>query len=163
MHEESNMIENNDPAPAPPVFQIDSAEKANWLIRRLVECRTYAERARAFSERECRRAEREEQMLMARFARQLEEWLAEELRRRGGRRKSLALPAGTVGIRRVGPKLVIENKEAVLRWAKTHVPDAVVVTERLLKSRLNEVMEATGLIPEEGAHVEPSQERLFVR
>src|SRR4051794_429772 len=107
MSDKSSIIENEAPPTAPPVFEIDSAERANWLVRRLVECRAYSERARAFAERERRRAEREERLLMARFAHQLERWLVQQLGRQCGRGKSVELPAGVVGLRRVKPKLVI--------------------------------------------------------
>ncbi len=162
MRKAIDMKERGTNASALP-FEIDSPEKASWLVRKIVECRLYGTRAKAFAEREQCRAAREEQALWQRFGGQLEAWVQHMIAASGGRRKSVSFPAGTVGYRRVGPKLIVEDKEAVLRWAKEHVPDAVVVTERLLKAKLNEVMETTGLIPDEGVHFEPATERLFVR
>src|SRR5688500_10586408 len=111
-------------------FVIDSPERANWLVRKIVECRQYAARAREFAEREQRRAAREERTLLYLFGRQLETWAAWEIAARGGRQKSISLPAGTVGYRTVGPKLVIDDEAVALAWARQHVPEAVVTTER---------------------------------
>src|SRR5688572_26051871 len=83
-------------------FVIDSAERANWLLRKIVECRAYGQRAREFAEREQRRAAREEKRLLWRFGRQLEAWAAGEIAKSGGRLKSVALPAGTLSYRRLG-------------------------------------------------------------
>ncbi len=146
---------------APP-FEINSAERANWLVRKLVECRQYAARARDFAGREQRRAAREERTLMWLFGRQLEAWTARQIAADGGRRKSISLPAGTVGYRRVAAKLVVDDEAVVLAWAKRQLPEAVVGTERLSKAVLDDVMKTTGVIPPEGAHVAAASEDFYV-
>ncbi len=80
-----------------------------------------------------------------------------------GRRKSLNLPAGVVGFRAIGPNLLIDDEEPVLRWAKEHCASAVVVVERLSRSALKSHFVATGELPEAGAHVEPSAEKFYIR
>lgn len=149
--------------PLTPHFVIDSEERANWLVRKIVECRAYGIRAREFAEREQRRAAREEKRLLWRFGRQLEAWAAGEIAKTGGRLKSVALPAGTLSYRRLGPRLIVDDEVAVLNWAREHCPEAVVTTERVSRTALAEMMRATGVMPDEGAHVEPATERFHIK
>jgi hypothetical protein len=65
--------------------------------------------------------------------------------------------------RRVNPRLVVDDEVAVLNWAREHLPQAVVSTERLSKSALDEAMRTTGIIPSEGAHVVPEARRFYIR
>ena len=123
-----------------------TAERANWLVRKILDCRAYWIRAKAFAEREQRRAAREERTLMWLFGRQLEAWAAQEISASGGRAKSIQLPAGILGFRLVGPRLVIDDEAVVTAWAKQHLPHAVVTSERLVKAVLDDAMENTGLI-----------------
>ena len=163
MHDDINVVQQIADAPAVTPFEIDSAQRANWLLRKLLESRAYGAKARAFAEREQRRAIRDEQWLMHLFGRQLEAWVANEIAARGGRVRSVSLPAGTTGHRRVGPRLVIDDGPVVLAWAKQHMPNAVVTTPRLSKKALTEEMQRTGVIPSEGAHVEAAGERFYIR
>jgi hypothetical protein len=147
----------------PKAFAIDSPESANWLVRKIVEARQYASRVKAWAEQEQRRAERDEKALMFLFGRQLEAWAAGEITALDGKRKSLALPSGTVGFRKTPSKLVIDDEDTVLRWARTNCPRAVVVMEKLSKSALEYHAQETGEIPASGAHIEPVSDRFFIR
>ena len=62
-----------------------------------------------------------------------------------------------------GPRLVIDNERTVLLWAKLNCPSAIAVVEKLSKSVLDEQMEKTGVVPEEGIHVEPERQKFFIR
>ena len=147
----------------PKAFCIDSEDRANWLVRKIVAARDYSERVKAWCEQEQRRAAREEQTLLFLFGRQIERWARSEVAKLRGMRKSLRLPAGSVGFRSVGPRLVVDDERAVLQWAKVHLPDAVVVTEKLSKSVINEHAEKLGVIPDEGIHMEPASEKFFIK
>jgi hypothetical protein len=147
----------------PKAFAIDCEEHANWLVRRIIMARAYASRVKQYAEQELRRAEREEQTLLFLFGRQIEAWAQSEIAQFKGRRKSLALPAGTVGFRKIAAKLVIDDEKVVLVWAKENCPSAVVVIEKLSKSVIDEQMRATGVVPDAGAHVEPEAERFYIR
>lgn len=147
----------------PKEFCIDSEERANWLVRKIIAARDYAVRVKTWSEQEQRRAAREEQTLMFLFGRQIEAWAKYEIDKLKGRRKSMNLPAGAVGFRSVSARLVVDDEAAVLAWARFHLPDAVIVTEKLSKSVINEHAEKLGLIPDEGVHIEPVSERFFIR
>lgn len=147
----------------PKDFCIDSEERANWLIRKIVAARSYSEHVQAWCEQEQRRAAREEQTLLFLFGRQIEMWAKSEIAKLKGKRKSLNLPAGCIGFRSVSPRLIVDDEGAVLRWAKIHLPDAVVITEKLAKSVINEHAEKEGVIPDEGVHLEPASEKFFIR
>ncbi len=157
--ESENQIVETEPA----LFEINSPERANWLVRKIVECRAYGARARDFAEREQRRAAREEKRLLWRFGRELEAWAASVIARSGGRPRSVSLPAGTLSYRRVGPRVVVDDAAAVLKWAREHGPEVIVTTERVSKQALAELMKATGVVPPEGAHIEPETDRFHIR
>jgi len=147
----------------PKKFCIEDESTANWLVRRVQSARQYSVRVREWADQEVRRAEREETTLMFLFGRQIEMWAKSEIEKLKGKRKSINLPAGAVGFRSVGPRLVVDDEGLVLKWAKHHLPSAVVVTERLSKSVINEHVEKVGEIPDEGVHVEPAAEKFYIR
>lgn len=146
----------------PKEFCIDSEERANWLVKKIIAARDYSERVKSWCEQEQRRAAREEQTLLFLFGRQIEAWAKSEIAKLR-KRKTLSLPAGAVGFRSVGPRLVIDDEAVVLSWAKANLPDAVVVTEKLSKAVINEHAEKVGVIPDEGVHLEPASEKFFIR
>jgi Bacteriophage Mu Gam like protein len=146
----------------PKQFAIEDEKSANWLVRKITNARAYAERVKAFAEQELRRAEREERTLLFLFGRQIEMWAKSQIEKLHNR-KSLSLPGGEVGYRTIAPKLVIDNEEFVLAWARQNCQQAVIVTENLSKSKLNEYFKTTGSVPEGGAHVEPEMERFYIK
>ncbi|HSI34764.1 MAG: host-nuclease inhibitor Gam family protein [Phycisphaerae bacterium] len=145
---------------APHEFHVTDDASANWVVRRIVEARAYLARIKDWAERETRRVQREEEFFFRRFGEELEAWARSQLR---GRRKCVALPAGRIGFRRAAAKLTVTNPEAVLRWARKHCPEAVIVIERLSKSALNKRFKQDGEVPDAGAHVEPEREAFYVR
>jgi hypothetical protein len=147
----------------PKQFAIVDEDTANWLVRKINSARAYAASVKDFAERELRRAAREEQTLFFLFGRQIEAWARHEIEKLNGRRKSVSLPGGCIGFRKLAAKLVIDDEKVVLSWAKQNCPNAVVVTERLSKSALDDLVETTGVIPDGGAHVEPESERFYIK
>ena len=147
----------------PERFAITDEQTANWLVKKVVAAREYAERVKKWADQEIRRAEREERTLMYLFGRQLEKWAGDEIQKLNGKRKSLALPGGTVGFRTSNTCLQIDDERAVLSWAKENCPTAVTVMEKLSRSVLTEYFEKTGEIPDGGAHVAPAAEKFFIR
>jgi hypothetical protein len=157
----------DDDAHAPPDlperFAVRDESSANWVVRKIVEARAYQARIKDWAERETRRIEREEEFLVRRFEGELARWATTAMKAFKGKRKCVSLPAGRIGFRKVGAKLVIDDKDAVLRWAKRHLPAAVVLIERLDKIMLNKQFKGQGEVPATGAHVEPAGERFYVR
>lgn len=147
----------------PKQFAIADQKSANWLVRKIVHAREYAARVKVWAEQEQRRAIREEMTLLFLFGRQVEEWSRAEIAKLNGKRKSINLPAGSVGFRSLAAKLVIDDEARVLTWARLNLPQAIVVTERLSKTVINEHTEKTGVIPDSGVHIEPAAERFFIK
>jgi hypothetical protein len=147
----------------PRHFEIVDEKTANWLVRKIVAAREYGERVKEWAERERRRADREEHTLTFLFGRQIETWAKTEIEKLNGRRKSLCLPAGTVGFRSQPSRLVVDDDAAVILWAKKECPAAIVVVEKLSRSILNDHFGQTGEVPEHGAHVERDAETFYIR
>lgn len=121
------MTEAADLPQASPQFEVTDAHSANWLVRRIVEARGYAERVQEWAAAELRRAKREEAFLLARYGHQAEQWLREELRKARGRRRSMSLPAGTMGLRSVPPRLEVVDQRQALEWCCANLPGAVMM------------------------------------
>jgi hypothetical protein len=150
--------------PAPPeTFQVNDEASANWVVRKVVEARAYAERVAEWAERERRRAQHEEAFFLMRYGPQLQAWCRSEIAKLKGRRKSLNLPAGCAGFRSAPAKLVIDDEAVVLTWAKAECPKAVVVTEKLSRTELNAHFDRTGEVPDAGAHVQDAQDNFYIR
>ena len=166
MHSLEENISNDlgpNGAPASDEFRVCDESSANWVVRKVVEARAYAERVKRWADHEIRRAEQDEERLMYLFGSQLHAWVASEVARFGGRRKSLNLPAGRVGFKKLGMKLVIEDIQAVLQWAKTACPAAVIVKERLDKALLDDHVRRTGALPDHGVSIRPTCDLFFIR
>jgi hypothetical protein len=171
----------------PATFHVDDEAKASWVVRKIVEVRAYATRVEQWAEQELRRAERDELWLMRRFGSELEQWLRAELQRRGGRSRSVPLPAGTIGLRRQPPKLELTDELAVVVWAERNFPDCVRVTveaegaaardlagwqrqheqdarmrRQVLREPLNRYFSENGELPE-GAQLSGGEDRLYVK
>jgi hypothetical protein len=171
----------------PEAFQVNNAATASWVVRKIVEARAYGIRVKQWAGRELCRAERDELWLMRRFGPELESWLRAELQRRGGRSRSVPLPAGTVGLRRQAAKLDLVDDSAVLAWAELHLPECVRVTveadgpfarelaqwqrqhdtdarirRQVMREPLNRYVSESGELPE-GATLSGGEDRLYVK
>ena len=144
----------------PPLFAVRDEESANWVIKKVTEAEAYAKHVREYADREIARALRDKEWFLQRFGPELESWTATQIA--GGRRKSVALPAGVAGFRMQPAKLVVRDEAAAMTWARKNAPAAVVTTERLSKSALNEHLAKVGEVPD-GAVVEPAHDSFFIR
>ena len=162
--DETAMLAAEDATDLPQVrdgFEVRDASTASWVVRRINEARAYAKRVECWAEREIRRARRDEDHLVFRFGQQLQGYAAGEIAKLRGHRRSICLPGGTLGYRRVGPTLVFDNPETVLAWAKSQCPNAVVVKEQVSKSVVNRHVETTGEIPD-GAHIDVGRDKFYI-
>lgn len=143
-------------------FDVHDEASANWVVRRIVEARQYAERVKAWADGELRRARREEEFFLFRYGIQLQEWLRSEMARRDDRRKSLCLPAGTLGFR-VSPRgSEITNEQELLVWCRTVLPSAVKVRESVSKQVILEYVEQTGEVPD-GFEITAGTEVFYIK
>jgi len=170
----------------PEAFAVKDAASANRVIRRIVEARRYADHVRAWAAMEIRRAERKEQFFLQRYGGQLEAWAHGEIRSRGGERRSIGLPGGTIGFRREHPHLLIRDENELVAWCRTHLRDAIAleinatgddaeqlrrwhrenrshasVSESICKSVLEQHLSTTGECPN-GAEI-ATGEKFFVK
>ena len=159
----ANGDEQTEPAPPPDVpdsFSVDDAKSANWLVRKIIEARSYADHIKEWAALELRRAEREERFFLDRFGHQLEAWARQQIS--GSRRKSLKLPAGTVGFRTESSKLDVVNEEKLIGWCRKSLPGALRIETHVLKSLVKDHFQQTGECPD-GVDVAGGQERFYVR
>ena len=175
------------PVIVPECFVIDDAQKASWVVRKIVEARKYGGRVQQWCERELRRAEQEEEWLLRRFGMELGVWAKGELDRVGGRRRSLNLPGGTVGFRLRPARVEVVDEQVALAWCRSHLPIALKVTveandqhglellrwhgqhaedsrlrQYVLREALNRHVQETGEVPD-GAGVRPAADQFYVR
>jgi hypothetical protein len=141
----------------PKQFEINDPKSANWLVKKIIAAREYAIHVRRWADLEVRRSEREEQCLLYLFGRQIETWAKVEVTKLGGRRKSVSLPGGTLAFRVQKAHLVVDDETRLMEWARINCPDAIQVTERLVKTPVNDHFVATGELPD-GARIEPEKE-----
>ena len=125
-------LKDDLPPSVPEAFSVRDAGSANWVVRRIVEARRYAEHVRAWAAVELRRAERDEQFFLQRYGGQLEAWARAEIVARGAHRRSVGLPAGTIGFRRERPHLLIQDAAALMNWCRTRLLDAFIVEIKAL-------------------------------
>ncbi|HEV7301640.1 MAG TPA: hypothetical protein VGN72_19920 [Tepidisphaeraceae bacterium] len=168
-------------------FVIDNEHAANWFVRRIRELRDYVDRVECWSTTEVARSRRREAYLFERYGGQLENWLRRRLVDEGGRRRSINLPAGSVGLRATPAKLTVVDETALLQWVKQNMMDALQVQlgatgpdakqllewhaavglevrmfETVSKRLVNAHVGDTGEIPD-GAVLEPARDQLHIR
>lgn len=152
--------ESDEPM-VPEAFAVRDAESANWVVRKIGESRIYAARVKAWAAAELRRAERQEQFYLGRYGKQIEDWARRQIERQHDRRKSVSLPAGTIGFRTERTRLAIVDEKRLLTWAKSHLPAAVQTVETIQKTVLNQHLKLTGECPD-GAEIVGGTERFVV-
>ena len=163
------MLEAIEPPSAPPdegihlpdQFRVHDSKSANWVVRKIAQARAYADRIDIWAEAERRRARREEEFFLRQFHAQLYSWLTAELRERGGKAKSINLPAGRVGLRRNLARLKVTDASVALAWAREHRPQAIRRSESVPKSQLTDHFKATGELPA-GTIIIPERDDMYV-
>lgn len=168
-------------------FVVDSEEAANSLVRSVKHEREYACRVEAWAAIEIKRARRREEYLLLRYGAQLESWLRRRLEDERGRRRSINLPAGSVGFRAAPAKLHVTDRTALLTWVKANLIDALQVqisaagsdasrlaewqaaegletqfTESISKRLVNTYVAEIGELPE-GTGLEPAHDQLQIK
>jgi len=128
-------------------FCVRDAATANWVVRKIVEARAYAVRAKAWAEAEQRRAQRQEDFLLRRFGRELEDWARSQIEQQHDNRRSVSLPAGCIGFRAESVKLAVVDERRLLAWCRANLPSAIRVIESVPKTPLMQHIKATGECP----------------
>jgi hypothetical protein len=176
-----------DAAPVADGFAIHDEATANWLVRRIVELRSYRARVMAWAAGEVRRSEQRERFFLEQYGNQLERWAIQAIEESHQRRKSISLPAGVVGFRREPQRLIVNDENALRAWCRRNLPEAVKVSvmavgreanaleewrrkhcpssrssQDILKSMVASHIGTTGEIPD-GAEIGGGASKLFIR
>ncbi len=144
----------------PETFAVDDAASANWLVRKIVETRAYAKHVKEWADGELRRAEREELFFLHHYGRQLEAWARAEIAK--GRRKSVKLPAGTVGFRTEPSKLDVADEAKLIAWCRRSLPGALRIQTHVLKQHVKDHVATTGECPD-GTAISGGGQRFYVK
>ena len=147
----------------PVEFSVHDEATANWVVRIVMQARAYADRVKQWADAELRRAQREEERILYLYGGQLQDWVTSEIAKAKGKRRSLNLPAGRVGYRKVPSRFVIEDACAVMAWARAGCPDAIKTVERLESSIVMTHIQLTGEVPPAGVRQEPEYDKFFIR
>lgn len=122
--------ENMEPE-IPQDFDVRDERSANWLVRKVVDARSYAKRVQTWAALEIRRSENDERFLIHRYGTQLEAWAREKLSTGGNRRRTIALPGGSVGFRNITMRLSVVDETVLLGWCAVNLPNAVFAEVRV--------------------------------
>jgi hypothetical protein len=145
---------------APDTSEIEDASSANSIVRKIVEARAYAQHVKKWAEVEFRRAQREEQFFLQHYGHQLEAWARAELAK-DRRRKSIRLPAGTVGFRVEPKKLAPKDDEKLMAWCRRYLPSALVNRTLIVRDVLTKYIQKSGKCPD-GAAITGGKPRLYI-
>lgn len=158
--------ELDGPPVSPPDFHIHDENSCNWWVRKVNDARARKARALAWAKKEAARADAD-LAFWAQWEGEAKAFASGELAADNWRRKSLALPAGTLAFRAHPAKLVVKDEDAAREWAKSEVPAAVVTVtvEKLDRAALSKEFfegEKKGFLPD-GCTWEPSGDGFSVR
>ncbi len=159
---QSEIAQTGEIVAVPQSFQVVDLKTANWVVRKIQEARAYGEAVQAWADAEANRAKQEEEFFLFHYGPQLQAVLNEEIEKQRGKRKSVKLPAGSMGYRSDPERLRVEDEAATIEWARQNCPDAIRTTERISRTAINEHFTTTGEMPN-GCEVQPASERFFVR
>lgn len=153
-------VQTSTEADPPDTFTVHDEASANWVLRKVVDARAYAKRVKAWADGELKRAANEEDFFLRMYGRQLEDWARSQIKSR--RRKSLRLPAGTLGFRIAPMSLQVRDEQKLIIWCKQTLPAALRIETHVLKQQVKEHVASTGECPD-GAEVVTGGEKFYVR
>ncbi len=146
----------------PEKFAIDTPAKLSWWLEKMRQLRALAESEATVARRATARA-----AIITRSADWLEGHYREEaaplvrsLLPHG--RRSILLDGGEAGFRTTPGSINVLDALAAIDWCKANLPEAVEVTETLLKTPIAEQAKATGILPP-GVEQVPPSEKMWVR
>lgn len=119
-----------DGASTKPEFRIDSAEKADWLLRKLLHIDAEKATIEAMAAQRVKELEADRAQLLARFGSELEAWARGEAETR--RRQTVTLSYGSVSFRKVPARLTITSEADALTTARAVLPQAIRTETREL-------------------------------
>ena len=107
----------------PEAFHVTDERGAEWVLCKIREARERADRAEQWAVQIKGESSKREESLMTRFGIELQQFAQSQLE--GAKKKSFALPSGTMGFRSQSAKLEVRAEDDLKKWAKSHCPDAI--------------------------------------
>ena len=156
--EEAAELVADAPAPDPAAFVPTDAASADWVLGKMADARARAARIRENAEKMARAEERRAEHLEWKYGPALQAWLRAEID--GGKKKSVRLYHGVVGLRTKPAGVHVTDAAAALSWAMENVPGAV--TAHLDKKALADALLSTGqAVP--FADFQPAEDVFFIK
>lgn len=139
-------------------FTIDSAERADWLLKKLMHLDAEKATVEAMAAQRIEELEADRNRLLARFGGELENWARTEAETR--RRQTVTLSYGSVSFRKVASRLTVTSEADAITTARAVLPQAIQTVERFDKAaylaHAKATLETTGeLLP----GIETTEER----
>ena len=146
-------------------FRIDSENAANWYLRKLANIEAEKRRVTQQAAEILRQLDADAENLRFLYDADLQEWTRQELARKGGKRKSLALLQGTACFRSVSASLKISDPAAALVHVIAIGADAIKRSIHLDAEKYRALAEAAlkdgELLP--GVETVPARESFSVK
>ncbi len=155
-------------------FVIDTADKADWALRKIAKYQGAINEAKALAEKRIQQinawlaaTEEDNQKQISFFGNILEPWAKEQMA--GLKKRSMKLPAGTFGFRAQQPKF-IKDDDQLLAWAEKSAPEFV---RQVPKLEWTELKKAARIVEKElispdgevvpGVTVEEQPDKFYVK
>ncbi len=147
-------------------FEIRDAGSANWYLRKMRNLQTEKATIQAQTAAMLKAVDAQMERLRYLYEAQLQTWVQQELARRGGRSKTLALHQGTVAFRTVPETLRVLSAREAVEYARAQGWDVIKTVETLDAERYKREATAarveTGeLLP--GLEVVPERESFTIQ
>ena len=116
---------------------------ANWVIRRIIYDPSVRPERQGMGREGTATCREKRWSCCSCLAVNYQDWARIEIDKLSGRRKSMSLPAGTLGFRSEKSKLIVCDEAAVISWARMNCPAAIQTVEQLLKTPINDYFATT--------------------
>ena len=141
-------------------FTVKNQQTAEWVVKRIAQHRRRQAEVDELYQAELYRLkawkqkqDEKEQASIDYFENILKPWAQEQ-------GKSVSLPSGRVRFRKMQDKFIYDD-QAVMAWAKEHLPEAIRVKEELEKKAIKDHVKATGELPD-GLTIEQQEPKFEV-
>lgn len=158
------LVDNQSSEP----FQVSSIETANWALRKLLDAqhqlaklRDAAKSFKARVDRWFEESSKEAKGSVEFFESLLRPWVQSELQKRSGRSKTIPLPSGTVGLRKLPDRVDVSDPEIALQYCAESLPEAVVIKRDVSKTVIKKAMAKGEAVP--GVVIQRGTEALVVK
>lgn len=127
-------LEHQDAAKYSPhgdIFHIETESDANWYLKTLGNIEAEKARIQAQADKMIKELDTDRDGLKFLYQGELQEFVRQELARKGGRRKTLSLLQGTCAFRSVPASVKVADPLAALEYARANGLPCIVITERV--------------------------------